>query len=238
MRKGNLHAIEDLENKIMHIHNPSAAERGTVEYKEAQTKMARFLNGYAKSQGKDHWGQVRGELGDPKYSQYRKGSSNTGSGGRATPPPPPKPPPPPPPPPPSPPPPPQPPPRHKTFNPIFTGKQFNERSGFWQERFIEFNKIDNLPLYRGNGKVERLSKWNKSDKTMIQLNKNIAYALKNVKDKIERGQTNTYDDWEFIPDDGFRHFFGEGVSFRTWIRDNYEKIVYADPENGRFAIDF
>ena len=232
-----LSEMKDLENKIMHFLNPGAKAPGTPEYEAAKLTMARMLNGWSKQRGFDHWGHARALAGDPnpKLAKYRNSSSSSNSGSssssgtnnRTSPPPPPPPssPPPPPPPPSSPPPPPPPPPNFKVFNPFFSKKQLSDVASHWQERFIDFRKIRDTPIYKEDGTVIRVGnkEWPNEYRNIEQINRNIAYALKN-------------NQWDYIPSQGFEHY---GIKdFKFWFKNNLDRILFADPDKGKFAVDF
>lgn len=68
---GKLNELDALQAQIIHFYNPSGDIKNL---EEAKKNMVKYLNAYAKSEGKNSWGQIRGELGDPKYSKYGKGS--------------------------------------------------------------------------------------------------------------------------------------------------------------------
>ena len=219
-----LSEMKDLENKIMHFLNPGAKAPGTPEYEAAKLTMARMLNGWSKQRGFDHWGHARALAGDPnpKLAKYRNSSSSSsssnsgsssssGTNNRTSPPPPPSYPP--------------QPTNFKVFNPFFSKKQLSDVASHWQERFIDFRKIKDTPIYKEDGTVIRVGnkEWPKEYRNIEQINRNIAYALKN-------------NQWNYIPTQGFEHY---GINdFKFWFKNNLDRILFADPDKGKFAVDF
>lgn len=55
----NIQAAEDIQVKLMHIFNPSGEAAGVAAAKE---NVKNFLNGYAKSKGKENWVVIKDEI--------------------------------------------------------------------------------------------------------------------------------------------------------------------------------
>lgn len=58
LKSKNINNIVDLEQKLMHIYNPSGQPSGVAT---AQEQVKKFLNAYSKSKGKSNWGAIRNE---------------------------------------------------------------------------------------------------------------------------------------------------------------------------------
>jgi len=58
-KQKSISALDDIQMKLMHIYNPSGAAE-TIP--QAQLKMKNFLNGFAKSKGKEKWSVIRDEV--------------------------------------------------------------------------------------------------------------------------------------------------------------------------------
>jgi len=51
--------LDDIQMKLMHFYNPSGAAQNIPK---AQQQMKNFLNGFAKSKGKQNWTQIKNEV--------------------------------------------------------------------------------------------------------------------------------------------------------------------------------
>jgi hypothetical protein len=51
--------LDDIQMKLMHFYNPSGAAQNIPK---AQQQMKNFLNGFAKSKGKQNWTQIKDEV--------------------------------------------------------------------------------------------------------------------------------------------------------------------------------
>jgi hypothetical protein len=79
IRNRSIQVLEDMEAKVIHFYNPSGSAAGM---EQAKRETQKFLNGYAKSQGKSGWGQIRNEVtgsAGPTYGGAAAGSSSAGS---------------------------------------------------------------------------------------------------------------------------------------------------------------
>jgi hypothetical protein len=66
--------LDDIQMKLMHFYNPSGAAQNISK---AQQQMKNFLNGFAKSKGKQNWTQIKDEVLGKLESSGASAASNT-----------------------------------------------------------------------------------------------------------------------------------------------------------------